>query len=229
MCWCNPAYEARWKDIELSSMDIPIQSVLGCTSRVNQALQLQNQFVVFSLGVWLEVVKRFQLHGEIGVLSWPAYDPRFLPASQDYRFRQWARRGITAFCQILTNGRFNSFEDLCQVYELGKEDFYRYLQIQHFFLKEIRPPDPAEPSVITQIFVDAYKSKNMKGIIGKLYKGFSLMNKNSTNYIRERWEKETNMVISEDVWLQIWETLPLLTPCFGGISVGKTLPVFYYP
>ena len=34
-----------------------------------------------------------------------------------------------------------------------------------------RPPDPAEPSIITQIFIDAYKSKNMKGIIGKLYEG----------------------------------------------------------
>ena len=92
------------------------------------------------------------------------------------------------------------------MYELGKEDFYRYLQIQHFFFKEIQPPDPAEPSIITQIFVDTYKAKNMKGIIGKLYEGFSLINKNLTNYIRERWEKEINMVISEDVWLQIWET-----------------------
>ena len=33
--WCNPAYEARWKDIELSSMETPIQSALGCPGRFN--------------------------------------------------------------------------------------------------------------------------------------------------------------------------------------------------
>lgn len=46
------------------------------------------------------------------------------------------------------------------------------------------PTDPTEPSRITQILFDAHSLKF-----------FTLMNKNSTNYIRECWEKE--------VWLQI--------------------------
>ena len=70
------------------------------------------------------------------VLSWPVYDPRFLPASQDHRYRQRAGPGragpgITAFCPVLTTGRFHSFEDLWWMFEPSKEDFCRYLQTQH--------------------------------------------------------------------------------------------------
>lgn len=49
------------------------------------------------------------------------------------------------------------------------------------------------------------------------------MNKNTTNYIKQRWEKEANVVISEDMWLEKnpHNSLPLILS-FGEISVGKT-------
>ena len=112
--------------------------------------------------------------------------------------------------------------DICQTYELDRGDFYRCLQIRFFFFTQIRTHDTVEPSKIIQLFIDAYNSKNSKGIVGKLYKGFTLMNKNSTNYIRERWEKELNMVIAEEVWAHAWVTRStILIHYFGEISVGK--------
>lgn len=206
VCWCNPAYEAKWKDIELSLMDIPIQSVLGSISRINEVLQLHNQFVAFSMKIWLQVIKRFGLQGEIRLLSWPAFDPRFLPATQDHRYKQWAQRGITSLCLMTTKGKFNTFEGLCQTFELGKEDFYRYLQVRHYFLKEVGRTDSVEPSKITQMFINAYNSTNTKGTIGKLYKGLTSMNKNSTIYIKQRWERDLNIVVAEEDWDQAWET-----------------------
>ena len=205
VCWCNPSYEARWKDIELSLIEIPIQSVLGCPGRFNDVHQLHNHCTSFSLKMWSDVVKKYQLCREIGVLSWPAFHPHFPPALQDHRYKQWTKRGITSFCRIIKNGNLKSFEDLRQSYELGKEDFYRYLQIRHFFLKTIKTPNLTEPSKIIQIFIEAYDSKSTKGITGKLYKSFTLLNKNSTDYIRQRWEKEANIVIPEETWLQIWK------------------------
>lgn len=62
---------------------------------------------------------------------------------------------------------------------------FRYLQIRHFFLQEVRSSDSADPSIITQLFIDAYDLKDIKGIIGKLYKSFMVMNKNTTNYIKQ--------------------------------------------
>uniref|UniRef100_A0A096LQF6 Reverse transcriptase domain-containing protein n=1 Tax=Poecilia formosa TaxID=48698 RepID=A0A096LQF6_POEFO len=133
VCWCNPAYDAKWKDIELSLMDVPIQSVLGCLDGLPQVYQLQNLCLNLSLKKWAEVVKKFNLLKQIGILSWPAYHPRFLPAAVDHKYRRWAKQGITAFCNIIKNGELVRFEDLCRTYDVGRQDFYRYLQVRSFF------------------------------------------------------------------------------------------------
>lgn len=178
VCWCNPVYEAKWKDIELSLLDFPIQSVLGCLDRLPQVYQLQNLCVSSSLKKW---VKTFHLSKQIRVLIWPAYRPCFLPASIDHKFRTWAKQGITSFCKIIENGELLNFEDLCRTYEVGREDFYRYLQIRSFFEREIKSPDLVANPGIIQLFMDAHAAKSTKGITGKLYRNFSSMNRNSNN------------------------------------------------
>lgn len=140
------------------------------------------------------------------MLRWPAYDPRFIPALCDRGYRQWSQHGINAFCRISSNWELDSFQNLCQSFELIRLDFYRYLQVSHFFLKEIRGPNPEKPSKITQIFIDVYKGESNKGIIGKLYKGITSMYKSQTIYVRQCWEREIRMEMPEGVWLHIWET-----------------------
>ena len=145
---CNPTYEAKWKDIEFSLMNIPIQSVLGCLDRTKELSQIQNHWVGFSFKISLEVIKRFQLDREIKVLFWPAYNP----ALYDYRYRQWSIGGITALCKMVSNGEFDSFQKLCDSFDLGKQDFFRYLQIRHFYMKEVKGPNPVPFSGLTQFF-----------------------------------------------------------------------------
>ena len=123
----------RWKDIELSLMETPILSALGCPGRFNDVHQLHNHCTSFSLKMWSDVVKKYQLCREIGALILSAFHPHFPPALQDHRYKQWTKRGIASFCRIIKNGNLNSFEDLRQSYDLGKEDFYRYLQNFFFF------------------------------------------------------------------------------------------------
>lgn len=142
--------------------------------------------VSFSIKLWLEVIKRFQLHREVKILGWPAYNPHFTPATYDHRYRQRAQYGITALCRIVLNGELDSFQNLCQLFDLNRQDFYRYLHVRHFFLKEIRGPNPEIPSRMIQIFIDAYKGVSTKGVIGKLYVAIIVMNKNSTDYVRQR-------------------------------------------
>uniref|UniRef100_A0A669BFP5 Reverse transcriptase domain-containing protein n=1 Tax=Oreochromis niloticus TaxID=8128 RepID=A0A669BFP5_ORENI len=112
VCWCNSKYEAKWKDIELSLMDFPIQSVLGSLESLPQAYQMQNFCVSFSLKKWADVIKIFGLNREIGLLGWPAHLPRFLPALLDHKFREWSRHGITAICKIVKHGELINFEDV---------------------------------------------------------------------------------------------------------------------
>ena len=132
--WCNPSYVAKWKTMGLSISDSPIQSLLGFVDKENEIIQVEDQWVNLSPKIWTEVVKCFQLQRDIKLLRWPAYDPDFIPALQDHRYRQWVYYGITAICKTAETGEFKSFNNLCQTYGLGRQDFYRYLQLRDYFL-----------------------------------------------------------------------------------------------
>lgn len=97
--WCNSSYVAKWKTLELSLTDAPMQSLLGCAEK--KILQTQSQWVNCSLKVWGEVVKKFELQEQIKLLRWPAHDPEFTPALLDHRYKQWTYYGITAVCKIV--------------------------------------------------------------------------------------------------------------------------------
>ena len=122
--WCNPSYVAKWKTVGLFLTDIPIQSLLGCVGKEKE--QTASRWVNFSLKIWVEVVKCFQLQKEVKLLNWPAYDSEFTPALLDHS-------GITAMCNIVNKGELDSFNNLCQIYGLGGQDLYRYLQLQWLF------------------------------------------------------------------------------------------------
>lgn len=103
--WCNPEYEANWKITELSISSRPVQSLLDCPSIIKVLSDFQNQWVCFSLNVWLDFVKKFQIQKEIKILKWPAYDPDFKPASLYLKYRQWIRYGITSYSSLVKDGK----------------------------------------------------------------------------------------------------------------------------
>jgi len=92
------------------------------------------------------------------------------------------------------------------MYGLGGHEFYRYLQLRDYFCKKVKGCNPAEPPAIIHIFMDAYNSGNIKGLISKLYHSITSLKRDSTDYVKQRWEKELNIVITEDMWLNAWET-----------------------
>ena len=202
--WCNPSYVAKWKRIELSLMDKPIQSLLGCIDGGKGMPLTSSQWVNLSLKIWFEVIRCFQLQREAKLLSWPAYDPDYMPSLLDSRYRQWVRLGITSICTIMKKGDIDSFEKLSQKYGLVKQDFYRYLQLRDFFGKEIKRSKEEITPTIIKVFIEAYDSKSMRGLVSKLYNGIMSLKKDSTMYIKQRWEKEMDIVISDDVWLETW-------------------------
>lgn len=56
--WCNSSYVAKWKTVELSLTDVPIQSLLGCVGMEKKILQTESQWVNCSLKVWGEILKK---------------------------------------------------------------------------------------------------------------------------------------------------------------------------
>lgn len=193
VCWCNSQYESKWKDIETTVTETPIQSVLGNKNMVIEIYSRQNQWINFSLKTWFRVVKQNKLDREIKLLSWPAYDPSFILSTQDSRFKQWTQKGITSFSTIIRNGDLDNFQDLSKKHGLDKQDFYRYLQVRHYFLREIKVTDPRAPPKLIQVFTNAYNLGSNKKTISNLYLGIQSSEKHSTNYIKKKWEEELNM------------------------------------
>lgn len=187
--WCNFDHVAKWKSIELSLLNKPIQSLISNPGVIKQ-YNLQNQWVEFSMKIWIEVVNRFKLHKEILVLIWPVHDSDYKPAMIDRSYETWERQGITTLCLLLDNEGLIDFETMSERHDLGRHQFYKYLQLRHYYEKNIKNLPLENISSITQMFIKSYKSKILKKIIGELYWNLIKLNGISTHYIKEKWEKE---------------------------------------
>uniref|UniRef100_A0A9J7X3G9 Reverse transcriptase domain-containing protein n=1 Tax=Cyprinus carpio carpio TaxID=630221 RepID=A0A9J7X3G9_CYPCA len=105
--WCIPSYESRWKTLEVSQIETPIQSILGNKKLAERSYNRLSTWTVFSLRVWFRVLKKLQLEDQTGVLSWIAFDPGFEPAREDERFKQWVWREKKKVKKKLTSEKFH--------------------------------------------------------------------------------------------------------------------------
>lgn len=85
VCWCFPAVEGQWKQIELSMGKSPPQTRLVEKSRISN---LNNHIVENTLLIWHEVVNKYNLGSNIKILSWPSC---FLPGRLDPTFSCWIK------------------------------------------------------------------------------------------------------------------------------------------
>ena len=68
LLWCNRDYIAKWKDVELSLSDKPIQSLLGSPVEAKKHV-IQSQWVRFSIEVWFGLVKQLNIQKEIRIFD----------------------------------------------------------------------------------------------------------------------------------------------------------------
>lgn len=87
---------------------------------------------------------------------------------------------------------------------LDKQDFYRYLQLRHHFDKDIKILKEGDRDLIN-IVSDAYKGKVHKKVVSRIYLCLQSNKKMSTSYVKCNWEKEANITLTEDEWLNICE------------------------
>lgn len=66
---------------------------------------------------------------------WPTHDPDFKPGMNDGGFTQWTRKGLFTLCLFVENQEFIDFKTISDKYGLAQQDFYRYLQLRHYFDK----------------------------------------------------------------------------------------------
>lgn len=86
---------------------------------------------------------------------------------------------------------------------MGKDDFYRYLQVRHYFNQNLKEALGKTESEFLREFLSFYESKTCSKVISSLYKAIQLSKQDSTEYIKKRWEKEVNAVITMESWENI--------------------------
>lgn len=136
--WCDNGYEAKWKEMESECKGVPVQAMIGDFKLMSNYEDHLNPISLFTLYTWFEVIKQLNLWTQLKTLRWLGYDTEFKPNSLDSRFRYWANQGITAYCTMIEKNTLHNFQMLKRKYNLQNYDFYRYLQLRQYYLKEIR-------------------------------------------------------------------------------------------
>lgn len=79
--WCSSDYQARWKHIELNVDQSHPQARLGGAEHTK--LKGENSIAEDSLNIWYEIVRKYNLEGEIKLLVWLSHTPGFGPGARD--------------------------------------------------------------------------------------------------------------------------------------------------
>lgn len=203
-CWCNPFYSSRWKDIEVGTLEQPIQSFLGDKENYDKNKMYLNPIIKHTFSVWFGIIKTLKIQKHVKKLKWVSHDKKFVPAKLDQSYKYWERKGITAWCVLENNGRLESFQNLEQRFELGRHDFFRFLQMRDYYNKEIQVGPSMEESNIIQIMIKAYKGSNIR-MISALYKALISADKHTTQNIKAKWEKEFCITIQNTDWMNMWK------------------------
>ncbi len=206
---CNPAYSARWKDIECLTSDthVPIQAIINAKKLREHLIEEMNPWLGVSLKIWFEIIAKNNLTEQSKVLRWIAHDSDFIPNTGDSSFNRW-EVGPKIFWELLNKKAIKSFQDLKNQYGLNNQNLYRYLQMRHYMEQTIKKFNPDElESGIIKLFISAYESDLGKKLITKLYEEVENLKSNNTTYIKEKWGKEAGRILSEEEWEKINEGL----------------------
>lgn len=155
----------------------------------------------FTLELWHKIIKNYGIKNEINLLKWVVSDTEFTPVHFDMGFKQWEKKGVTAWCTLEKDGKLESFQNIRDKYDLDAHDLYRYLLLRDYYRKTIRGDPSMEVNSMIQTVINVSKGKNFKAI-SKLYDNLTI-NKNTTNYIKEKWESELSIEISHNDWLNM--------------------------
>uniref|UniRef100_A0A3P9LQY6 Reverse transcriptase domain-containing protein n=1 Tax=Oryzias latipes TaxID=8090 RepID=A0A3P9LQY6_ORYLA len=198
-CWCDSEYYSRWKEIETCVSEHPIQTLLGEEDLPNNITTSLNPITTYTMELWQKVARQLKLKKEKKILKWIYLDKDFKPAKDDSTFNQWRTKVVTAFATITNKNKMRDFQDLKVEFGLTNHDFFRYLQVREYFNKAIRSEEGSEQNPVLEVIIGAYQHKTSK-TISKLYRSLISCQKNTTLYVKEKWEKEMSITISEKEW-----------------------------
>lgn len=160
-------------------------------------LHSNNPVVTSTLRIW----KQFRVHFGFkkAILNMPILrNPFFKPALMDTAFHIWFQRGLKSVADLFHDSVFVSFDFLVQKYGIPRSHFFRYLQIRDFTHKQFPsfPSSPPDSPVNVCISLDPSRP----GCVSKLYNIIQSISSPSLSHVREAWESELQIDITDTEW-----------------------------
>ena len=203
MYWQNPrqgnvnASIPSWLAIEQSLPMCSLPALLFSSAQPPKSNPGNNFVVISSLKIWYQIRKSFNLP-EIST-STPLYrNHSFPPSLSDNVFLLWANKGITTIEDLYLNKTFATFTQLKEKFTLSDAHFFRYLQVRDFVRKNISHfqslPAPID------LYTLLNRSPDSKRLTSRFVDLFNLLNPTSSHHLKEAWEKDLALSISDNDW-----------------------------
>lgn len=127
-----------------------------------------------------------------------------LPVGQ--RVQGWAGKGLRTINQLYKGTELKSFFQLQEQFDLPSKDLYRYLQIRHYVTNHKEKEMVSnKPNEIEDCFINVLEKQfPTKKHLSNIYKRLVTSTSQNTEYIKEKWELEMNVIIEDSTWKDIW-------------------------
>ena len=197
IAWLQNNIDTCWLNIEkslcslkslqdLPFLDAPIKEMATWTKN--------------TLKIWVKVQSTFGLPTQISPLTSIGSIKSFIPNNLDIGFRRWSEYGLVHLHQLFSFGSLRTFEQLRNCYGLPKTDFYRYLQLRTFLTRHKEWGKLTKISPIEQFLIETQTGNGDGKIMSKLYNIFLSLSTQNSLQIKQRWEAEMDVVISQEAW-----------------------------
>lgn len=201
--------KADWVQIEFSSCRHHLGSVV-CAALPLLSNNLSTNIIVnHTIRIWAQCRRHFGLQGA-STCSLIKFNHMFIPSCTDNTFTLWFDKGIRSIHHLYIEDTFASFSQLSQIYDLPRNNFFRYLQIRSF----VRNTFDSFPNKPMKSHVDNLLelNPNSRGLISQIYELINNINPHSLENLRMAWDSNLGVVITNDQWDSILDLIYTSSP-----------------
>lgn len=208
--WHHPDPASIWHGIESSQSKCPLLNLLFINNSESVKKLCSNPVTLSTIRAW-KTICSIEGRAKLSSPVTPILDnPDFLPGCEDPGFKVWSIHGLKKLGDLFKDQILLSFQQLQQQFGLfNQADFYRFLQIRDFIVK-----DTTLTSNNTTSFVEKALSLQIrKKHITVFYKALNSNFSPSTRNTKQAWEKDLGVAIDDADWQEVWSHAMNISAC----------------
>lgn len=207
--WVHKQPTSLWLDIESSISKFPLKNLLFLKTLKFLKSACSNPITVNTVKAW-RTIRRIEGRSQITSILSPICDNlNFLPGTTDSGFRIWATKGISNLCDLFDGSTLMSFTQLTKKYKIQKQDFFWYLQIRDYVKRDTTLLLNQSYSCIEKLVFCSEAPKSIS-VFHNVLRDYGNI---STLHLKQTWEKELDVKITNDQWYDAWKSVRDLRVC----------------